>query len=72
MNTDIKYNKVVATLLYNEGEIISFWLFKESNEDDCIEYFDTLEDMLNAWIMYHLSGASTTVEVLSIENDQII
>ena len=72
MNEDINYNKVVATLLYDEGEIISFWLFKESDKDDFIEYFDTLEFMLSEWIKYHLTGVVTTLEVLSIDNQQII
>lgn len=50
-NENNKLVKVTATLLYDEGEIISFWLFKETIVDNEIEYFDSLESMLCAWIL---------------------
>lgn len=69
---DNKLIKVTATLLYDEGEIISFWLFKESLDDNEVEYFDTLENMLCAWIKLHLNGVLTSVEVWDINVEQII
>lgn len=64
--------KVTATLLYDEGEIISFWLFQETLDDNEVEYFDTLEKMLCAWIKYHFNGVLTAVEVWDINVEQII
>lgn len=67
-----KLVKVTATLLYDEGEIISFWLFKETLVDNEVEYFDSLESMLCAWIKHHLNGVLTAVEVWDINVEQII
>lgn len=71
-NENNKLVKVNATLLYDEGEIISFWLFKETLDDNEVEYFDSLESMLCAWIKYHLNGVLTTVEVWDMNVEQII
>ena len=67
-----KLVKVTATLLYDEGEIISFWLFKETLDDNEVEYFDSLESMLCAWIKYHLDGVLVSVEVWDINVEQMI
>lgn len=71
-NKNNKLIKVTATLLYDEGEIISFWLFKETLEDNEVEYFDSLESMLCAWIKCHFNGVLTAVEVWDINVEQII
>lgn len=71
-NENNKLVKVTATLLYDEGDIISFWLFKESLDDNEVEYFDTLESMLCAWIKLHFNGVLTSVEVWDINVEQII
>lgn len=67
-----KLIKVTATLLYDEDEIISFWLFKETLDDNEVEYFDSLESMLCAWIKHHFNGVLTAVEVWDINVEQII
>lgn len=67
-----KLVKVTATLLYDEGEIISFWLFKETLVDNEVEYFYSLESMLCAWIKHHLNGVLTAVEVWDINVEEII
>lgn len=67
-----KLIKVTATLLYDEDEIISFWLFKESLDDNEVEFFDSLENMLCAWIKHHFDGVLTSVEVWDIDVEQII
>lgn len=64
--------KVTATLLYDDDEIISFWLFKEDTESNSVEYFDSLESMLCAWIKYNFSGVMTDIEVWDINVEQII
>lgn len=71
-NKHNKLVKVTATLLYDEGEIISFWLLKETLDDNEVEYFDSLESMLCAWIKYHFDGVLTAVEVSGINLEQII
>lgn len=71
-NENNKLVKVTATFLYDEGEIISFWLFKETIDDNELEYFDSLESMLCAWIKHHLNGVLTSVEVWDINVEQII
>jgi len=71
-NENNKLVKVTATLLYDEGEIISFWLFKETLDNNEVEYFDSLESMLCAWINYHFNGVLTTVEVWDMNVEQII
>lgn len=71
-NENNKLVKVTATLLYDEGEIISFWLFKETIDDNEVEYFDSLESMFCAWIKHHFDGVLTSVEVWDINVEQII
>lgn len=71
-NIDNKPIKVTATLLYDEGEIISYWLFKEMLDNNEVEYFDSVDNMLCAWILYHFNGVLTTVEVWDINVEQII
>lgn len=71
-NKNNKLIKVAATMLFDEGEIISFWLFKETLVDNEVEYFDSLESMLCAWIKHHLNGVLTAVEVWDINVEQII
>lgn len=71
-NENNKLVKVTATLLYDEDEIISFWLFKEYLDNNEVEYFDSLELMLCAWIKHHFNGVLTSVEVWDINVEQII
>lgn len=71
-NENNKLVKVTATLLYDEGEIISFWLFKETLEDNEVEYFDSLENLFCTWIKHHFDGVLTSVEVWDINVEQII
>lgn len=71
-NKNNKLIKVTATLLYNEDEIIGFSLFKETLDYDEVEYFDSLESMLCAWIKHHLNGVLASVEVWDINEEQII
>lgn len=71
-NKDNKLVKVTATLLYDEGEIISFWLVKETLDNNEVEYFYSLESMLCAWIKHHFDGVLTAVEVWDINVEQII
>lgn len=71
-NENNKLVKVTATLLYDEDEIISFWLFKETLDNNEVEYFDSLESMLCAWIKHHFNGVLTSVEVWDINVEQII
>lgn len=67
-----KLNKVIATLLYDEGEIVSFWLLKVSHDVNEVEHFYSLENMLCAWINHRLNGVFTSVEVWDINVGQII
>ena len=71
-NENNKLVKVTATLIYDEGEIISFWLSKERLDEIEIEHFYSLESMLCAWIKHHFDGVLTTVEVWDINVEQII
>lgn len=71
-NVNNKLTKVTANFVYDEGDIISFWLYKESIDDGVVEYFDSLEKMMCTWITHHLDGALASIEVWNTNVEQII
>lgn len=54
---------VIATFLYVEDEIISFWLLRKDYDNNYVEYFDSIDDMMLAWIRYKCSGVTCTIAV---------